>query len=94
METNREAVLQELYKRATGYEQVEEITEYVIDEDGGKRAVKEKRQVKQIPPDVNAIKLYVEQLEKDNNLTHLTDEELEREKVRIIATLASGAKPI
>ena len=41
METNREAVLQELYKRATGYEQVEEITEYVIDEDGGKRAVKE-----------------------------------------------------
>lgn len=80
-------LIEQLLKRASGYEQVEEITEYVIDEEGNKRAVKEKRQVKNIPPDVSAIKLYLEQKERESALTTLTDEELESEKMRLIAML-------
>lgn len=80
-------VIDTLLKRALGYEQTEEITEYVIDEDGNKRAVKEKKQVKTIPPDVNAIKLYLEKLEKQNALCNLTDEELEIEKERLLKEL-------
>ena len=87
MEKNKQQALDSLYKRATGYEQVEEITEYVIDEDGVKRPVKAKRQVKYIAPDVTAIKLYVEHVDKNSSLSNLTDEELEKEKERILKEL-------
>lgn len=80
-------ILDELLKKAKGYTQVEEITEYVIDEDGNKKAVKEKRQVKKVPPDVTAIKLYLEQQEKSNSLSTLSDEELEAEKQRLLEEL-------
>lgn len=80
-------IMEQLKKRANGYEQVEEISEYVVDEKGVKRLVKEKVQVKKIPPDVSAIKLYIEQSEKANAVTTLTDEELERERKRLLSTL-------
>ena len=84
METN---VIDQLLKKAQGYEQIEEITEYVIDDDGNKRAVREKRQVKLVPPDVSAIKLYIEQTEKSNDIRRLTDEELEKEKARLVGQI-------
>ena len=80
-------LIDQLLKKAEGYEQVEETTEYVIDEEGNKRAVKEKRQVKKVPPDVTAIKLYLEQKERAIDLSALSDEELEREKVRLLGAL-------
>ncbi|MBO5773959.1 MAG: hypothetical protein J6R44_03915 [Clostridia bacterium] len=83
MNKNKNTALESLYKRVRGYEQIEETTEYIIDENGEKRPVKVKRQVKYVPPDVTAIKLYVEQVEKENTLSNMTDEELEKEKARI-----------
>ena len=52
-------MLDVLYKKARGYD-VEEINrEYVVDEDGNKKLVKEKTTVKHVPPDLSALKAYM-----------------------------------
>lgn len=78
-------MLDVLYKKARGYD-VEEINrEYVIDEDGNKKLVKEKTTVKHVPPDLNALKAYMEL--KDTELSKMSNEELIKEKERLIGEL-------
>jgi hypothetical protein len=48
--------------------------------------VKRKVVIKPVPPDVSALKLLVE-IDDDKDLSNLTDEELEKEKLRLIETL-------
>ena len=78
-------MLDVLYKKARGYD-VEEINrEYVVDEDGNKKLVKEKTTVKHVPPDLSALKAYMEL--KDAELSKMSNEELIKEKERLIGEL-------
>lgn len=78
-------MLDVLYKKARGYD-VEEINrEYVVDEDGNKKLVKEKTTVKHVPPDLSALKAYMEL--KDIELSKMSNEELIKEKERLIGEL-------
>ena len=74
-----------LYKKARGYDVEESTKEYVVDEEGNKRLVKEKTSVKHIPPDLTALKAYMEV--RDTELTSMSDEELKKEKERLLAEL-------
>ena len=81
-----------LLKKATGFTVTETVTEYVTDEDGNRRIQKEKEQSKYIPPDLSAIKAYRE-MEGADKYQSMSDEELEREKQRLLASLnATGKK--
>lgn len=62
---------------------VEEVTEEYGVEDGELRLVKRRETRKEIPPDLKAVKLLLE--EKDYTL--LSDGELEREKTRLLKLL-------
>lgn len=78
-------MLDVLYKKARGYD-VEEINrEYVVDDNGNKRLVKEKTAVKHIPPDLSALKAYMEL--KDSELAKMSNEELAAEKKRLLKEL-------
>ena len=50
--------------------------------------IKRKVVVKPVPPDVSALKLLVE-LDDDKDLSNFTDEELEKEKLRLIELLVN-----
>lgn len=89
MNAKNEKLLKNVFKRAEGYVQTETSTEYVIDEDGTKRAVKKRVVEKEIPPDVTALKMYIEMTE--NELKNMTDEELALEKERLIGLLKQKA---
>ena len=79
-----------LYKKARGYD-VEEITrEYVVDEEGEKRLVKEKTSIKHVPPDLSALKAYMDI--KDAELSKMSTEELEKEKKRLIKEFTQKEK--
>ncbi len=82
-----ESLLKVLLAKAKGYT-VEEVTsEYVIEPDGSKRLVKEKVQTKHYPPDNTALKSYIENCEGEGKYDNYTDEQLEAERVRLIAQL-------
>jgi len=71
-----------LYKKAVGYETSEIVEEY---NDVGD-IVKRKVSTKYIPPDVTALKIYVEERGR-GDLTRFDDEELIKEKERLLKLL-------
>ncbi len=73
-----------LYKKAVGYQADEEIVEY----SGEGEILKRKITTKHYPPDISALKAYVELAE--NRLEHLSEAELEKEKQRLIKLLKEG----
>ncbi len=75
-----------LVKKALGYETVEVIEEYVSSEEGEIRLAKKKITKKDVPPDITALKMLVEQ--SVSPLESMTDQELEQEKQRLIKLLA------
>ncbi len=81
-------VIKALKKRATGYETTEVTEEYSDDGTGGIKMVKRKVVSKNVPPDVSAVKLLVETSEVED-ITKWTDEQLEKEKKRLIKILLS-----
>ena len=74
----KEAIL----KVALGYS-LEEVTEEYGVENGELRLVKRKETKKDIPPDLKAVKLLME----DKDYTVLSDEELEAEKQKLLKRL-------
>lgn len=72
-----------LLKKALGYEAKEVIEEYVSD-DGEIRLSKKKVTKKNVPPDITAIKLL---LGEKTPLTEMSDEELLKERERLIGLL-------
>ena len=64
-------------------------TEYVVDEETGKmKAVKQKVNEKTIPPNIDLLKLlYSNSNQPKDDYEKMTDEELEREKIRLIKEL-------
>lgn len=83
-------MLDVLYKKATGYEVTETTKEFALDADGNERLVKEKQSVKYIPPDINAIKAYMEI--KDGELYSMSDEELRAERKKLLSELSESEK--
>ena len=76
-----------MLKRAVGFNATEVTEEYSGGEDGEMRMIKRKVVSKNVPPDVSAAKLLYDLSENTGNLKDLTDEELEKEKQRLLEIL-------
>ena len=74
-----------LIKKALGYDVKEVIEEYSSDSDGEVKLSKKKVTTKNIPPDMTAIKILLDENQKDT--TQMTDEELYQEKIRLLCLL-------
>ncbi|MGI6213420.1 MAG: hypothetical protein ACOYIQ_02565 [Christensenellales bacterium] len=83
----KENLMEVLLAKAKGYTVEEVSAEYVIGEDGSRRLVKEKVQSKHYPPDNTALKSYLEYCESNNKYDNYSDEELEKERLRLIGKL-------
>ena len=83
-------MLETLYKKAKGYDVEEVVSEYNVDEEGNRVLSKEKRTIKHVPPDLSAIKAYMEL--KDSEISRMGTEELKKEKQRLLRELKKGEK--
>ena len=72
-----------LYKKAVGYTATEKTTEYSPDGE----VVRKKVVSKHFPPDISALKAYLELVSDGEDLEAMTDEELEAEKQRLLKQL-------
>ena len=77
-----EKLLKSLYKKAVGYTATEKTLEYSPEGD----VVKKKVTSKHYPPDISALKTYLD-LSTGEGYESMTDEELEREKTRLLKEL-------
>ncbi|MBQ7163984.1 MAG: hypothetical protein IJU84_08860 [Clostridia bacterium] len=82
--SKKQLVEEALLRRAVGYETTETVEEYA-ECDGEIKLVKRKVSTKNVPPDVAAAKLVIE--EAAPNVAEMTDEELSAEKERLLAAL-------
>ena len=74
-----------LIKKALGYDAKEVVEEYV-ESDGEIKLCKKKVTTKNVPPDVTALKLLLES--DDTGVEKLSDEELLKEKDRLLLALS------
>lgn len=80
-----EKVLKALLKKALGYDAEETVSEYVESDDGVK-LVKKKVTKKNVPPDVSAIKMLMEE-NGEKDVFAMSDEELIAERNRLLILL-------
>lgn len=82
-----------LIKKALGYQYKEVIEEYSIGDDGEKLS-KKKITTKDVPPDISAVKLLLEELNlsQDVDFENLTDEELKKEIKNALSLLENNSK--
>lgn len=89
---DRDDVLKAVAKRAIGYEARETVEEYAV-VDGTLELVKKRVTFKDVPPDMGAAKMIMD----DRDYDGMTDEELEAERLRLLSELAAvqgaGSKP-
>ena len=83
---NNSKIEEVLLKVALGY-QVAEVTEEYAEVDGKLRLTKRKKTKKDVPPDLKAVQLLLEQ--RGGSLAQMSDEELEKEKARLLEILRS-----
>ena len=81
----KEALDEALLKVAVGYS-VEEITEEYAEVDGEMKLMKRKETKKDIPPDLKAVQILL--ADSDTDFSKMSDEDLERERDRLLAELA------
>ncbi len=81
----KEKINRAIAKKAVGYNALEVVEEYQ-DEEGVLKLTKKKVTKKHFPPDTQAAKLMMEQLPR-NVIVDMTDEELEKEKQRLLKKL-------
>lgn len=84
-----DTTLEILKKHIVGFTSKEITTEYLMDEESGKlKITKQKVQEKNIPPNTDLIKILCQQVEKPSDKYEtMTDEELEKEKQRLLKEL-------
>lgn len=78
-----------LLKKALGFDVREIVEEYALDGDGEVKLSKKKITTKCVPPDVAALKML---LDKAVPLSEYTDEQLEKEKERLLKSLLNAEK--
>jgi len=74
-----------LIKKALGYDATEVVEEYAGGDEGEIRLLKKKITVKNVPPDMTALKILMDGQGKD--VTEMSDEELRKEKMRLLNLL-------
>lgn len=79
----QDALKEALYKKAVGYDSSETVEEY-SDNDGDLVLVKRKVTTKPVPPDISAIKLLLGLDGGNEDLSALSDEELETHKKKLL----------
>lgn len=84
--TSKELLTKILLKKAKGYAYKEKTDEYVV-VDGKKQLVKSKIVTKRAHPDVNALKALITLNDDSSDVTKMTDEQLQVEKLRLIRLL-------
>lgn len=75
-----------LIKKALGYDATEIIEEYVTGDEGEIKLSKRKVTKKNVPPDITAIKMLIDDSPK--SVKEMSDEELEQEKQRLLNLLS------
>lgn len=83
---NRDIMLDTLYRKGIGYTTEEVVEEYGGEEKGGE-LIKRKVTKKEVAPDINALKTYLEYTKPSNEFDSMTTEELEIEKQRLLQKL-------
>ena len=78
----RDEILDAVVKRACGYAAKETVEEYAV-VDGNLELVKRKVTVKDVPPDMTAAKMIID----GGDVSDLSDEQLEQERLRLIGEL-------
>jgi len=81
-------IISALKKRATGYKAKDIVEEYTYNRDGQEVLSKRKETVYEVAPDMTAIKILLD-INKDKDCFDLTEEELIKEKNRLLKILAS-----
>lgn len=77
-----------LYKKAIGYEANEVVEEFILSEDGDYKLSKRKVTKKHISPDLSAVKLLLEKVEKKTDkYSEMTDEQIINEKLKLLQML-------
>lgn len=79
-----------LVKKALGFDATEIVEEYVSDEQGDIRLSRKKVTTKNVPPDVTALKMLLE--DDAAPVSKMTDDELEEEKARLLELLLKRDK--
>lgn len=74
-----------LYRKAVGYNSTETVEEY-SESDGELVLVKRKVTIKNVPPDVSALKMLLDMNETED-LSALSDEQLEKERKKLLKIL-------
>ncbi len=77
-----------LIKKALGYDATETIEEYVSSEEGEIKLLKKKITKKNVPPDITAIKILME--DSNESVDSMTDEQLVAEKIRLLEMLKNA----
>lgn len=72
-------------KKALGYDATEVVEEYVSSEEGEIKLTKKKVTKKNVPPDMAALKILLD--ENDKPISEMTDEQLKEEKARLLKLL-------
>ena len=76
---------QVLIKKALGYDATEVVEEYVGNDEGEVKLSKKKVTIKNVPPDITALKLLLD--ENEQQVSQMSDDELESEKIRLLKVL-------
>lgn len=80
---NKNIILSSLYELAKGCVLKEKVEDFVADVDGNVNLKNRKIVRKQLAPDLQAIKVFME-LKVQDDFEDMTDEELEKEKERLL----------
>ena len=88
MKDTKQLLMDVLLKKAKGYSYREKTDEYNV-VDGTKRLVKSKVVTKRVQPDVNAIKALITLTDASDDVSQMTDEQLQVEKLRLLNLLNS-----
>ena len=86
MTDEKQLLVKILLKKAKGYAYREKTDEYVVVE-GKKQLVKSKVVTKRVQPDVSAIKTLIALSDAGDDVTQMTDEQLQVEKLRLLKLL-------
>lgn len=86
MESNK--IQSALYRKAIGYDVQEIVEEYSQENELVKRRIT----TKHMPPDMSALKTLIELKGEENDLSKMSDEELEKLKVKLLKQLSETSK--
>lgn len=87
----KKQIEQALLKKAIGFDAQETVEEF-SESDGEMKLLKRKVTLKSVPPDVSAVKLLLDIRESEGDILSLSDEELEKEKIRLMKILEEKKK--